>query len=56
MCFVGGSILLIGTILQLIASDNSTLISWWSWIVCIGIGIVGILYLNINKRFIKEEL
>jgi len=55
LCFVGGSILLIGIVLQLIASDNSTLISWWTWIVCIGIGIVGILYLNINKRFIKEE-
>jgi hypothetical protein len=57
LCFIVACILLIGIILQLITSDNSALISWWTWIVCIVIGISGILYLNlnVNKRFIKEE-
>jgi hypothetical protein len=54
LCIVGASILLIGTGLQFIIPDNSTLISLWTWIICAVFGIIGILYLNINKCFIKE--
>lgn len=52
--FVLAIVLFIGTIGQFMNSDNSELISWWTWIVCIVIGISGMLYLNLNKRFIKE--
>ncbi|MHA1251238.1 MAG: hypothetical protein ACTSVV_14580 [Promethearchaeota archaeon] len=57
LCFIIACILFIGIILQLTTSNNSALISWWIWIVCIVIGVSTILYmnLNLNKNFIKEE-
>ncbi|MGQ4872463.1 MAG: hypothetical protein ACP6IY_00155 [Promethearchaeia archaeon] len=56
LCFIVTCILFIGIILQLITSNNSALISWGTWIVCIIIGVSAILYmnLNLNKNFIKE--
>ena len=51
--FVVGGSLLIVAIIGFIIPDSYKLISTWIFIALIAIGISGILYLNLSKRFIK---
>jgi len=51
--FLIGIPLLILAIIGFILPDTYKLISTWMYLVLIVIGISGILYLNLSKRFIK---